>query len=352
MFCENCGKNNLVESKFCNTCGHLLSDEIGHKLKTEFDDLTDNEKRAVFSGSWGAFVFGPFYFLAQKAYVTALIVLLFLFIPIFGWAGWVYYAFSAKQVAFKKRKWKNYEDFLRCQRNWDMAAKICLIVIPIAFIFTVYNESDSSINDTSNQVIATCNEQNTIQNVKNSTHTVNVFDENNEFVSYGSGFAIDAPTIGLIVTNYHVIEDAKKIRIWIGFEGKKMMDASVYASYPDDDIAVLRVDYDFPYEVILANSDLVKDAETLYAVGWANDPSGDATITKGILSRRIKEDNIEILQTDAPINPGNSGGPLINNCGVIGMNTAKLFWSDYENPAEGTGYALSSNYINRVIYKK
>lgn len=352
MFCENCGEKNLSESKFCKTCGHLLNDEIDQKPKTEFDDLSDKEKKTVFSGSWGAFVFGPIYFIAQKAYVSALVVLLFLFIPIFGWAGWVYYAFNAKQIAFKKRKWKKHEDFLRCQRSWDLAAKVCLIVIPIAFLFAVYGESNTSTNNTSTPATVSCNEQTTIQNVKNATHTVNIFDRNGGYVAYGSGFALDGPAKGLILTNYHVIEGAYKISIWIGFEGKEMMDASIFASYPDDDMALLKVDYDFPYKVSLANSDQVKDAETLYAVGWANDPSGDATITKGILSRRIKEDNIEILQTDAPINPGNSGGPLINNCGVIGMNTAKLFWADYENPAEGTGYALSSNYINRVIYKE
>lgn len=210
----------------------------------------------------------------------------------------------------------------------------------------------NSTNPNTTQVSVSCNEQTTIQQVKNATHTVNIYDRNDNYISYGSGIALDSPTKNLVLTNYHVIEGANKIKVWDGFNGRGMVDATSYATYPDQDIAIVKVENAFPYTITLLDSNQVKDAETLYALGWPNDPSGAATITKGILSRRIKEDGFEILQTDASINPGNSGGPLVNNCGVIGMNTAKMSWSDYQTPSEGTGYALSSNFINSVILKK
>ena len=198
-----------------------------------------------------------------------------------------------------------------------------------------------------------CNEQETIQHVKLSSHVVEQYDRKGNFIAHGSGFAInDSVTNGLILTNYHVIEGAKTIKVWVGFEGKGLMDASVFAAYPDQDIALIKVDFIFPFRVDLQDSDKLKPAETLYAIGWPNDPTGEATITKGIFSRRMREKDFDVIQSDASINPGNSGGPLINACGVIGMNTAKLVWSDNSTPAEGTGYALSSNFIKSITIKK
>ena len=200
---------------------------------------------------------------------------------------------------------------------------------------------------------AKCYEQDAIQKAKASTHLVGQYDRKDNLVSYGSGFAINDPaTNGLVITNYHVIEGTKTIKVWIGYDGKEWINASVFAAYPDQDIALLKVDYNFFWKSDLLDSDKLKPAETLYAIGWPNDPTGEATITKGIFSRRISEEGFDIIQTDASINPGNSGGPLINACGVIGMNTAKLTWSDNSTPAEGTGYALSSKYIDSITIKK
>lgn len=351
MYCENCGEKNKSKSKFCKTCGHLLDEKLDHKPKTEFDDLNEKEKKVVFSGSWGAFVFGPIYFISQKSYGHAILILVMSFIPIVGLVLWIYFTFNAKQISFKNRSWKSYEDFLICQRTWDTVAKVILLIgVSMGLMYMFDSDSSSMIDNGSSSF--SCNEQITIQNVKLASHTVNIYDSEDRYIAYGSGFAIEDPTEGLILTNSHVIEGAHKIKVWIGFDGKELIDASVFAQYPDEDIALIKVDYDFPYKVQLSNSDEVKDADTLYAVGWANDSTGEPTITKGILSRRIKDDGFEILQTDASINLGNSGGPLINKCGVVGINTAKMFWSDYDNPAEGTGYALSSNFIKSVIYKK
>lgn len=236
-----------------------------------------------------------------------------------------------------------------------------LVTMTILFLIVIgiYNISSSDKNipgklqASSATTEPKCDEQESIKLAKASTHLVGQYDKRDRFIGYGSGFSVNDPvTSGLVITNYHVIEGAKTIKVWIGYGDKEWMNASIFAAYQDQDIAILQVDYNFYWKVDLQDSDQLKPAETLYAIGWPNDPTGEATITKGIFSRRITEDDLDIIQTDASINPGNSGGPLINSCGVIGMNTAKLFWSDDYTPAEGTGYALSSKYINSITIKK
>jgi serine protease Do len=60
-------------------------------------------------------------------------------------------------------------------------------------------------------------------------------------------------------------------------------------------------------------------------------------------------DNIKYIQTDAAINPGNSGGPLINECGIVGMNTAKFSWFDKETPIEGLGLAMPIELVLQLV---
>lgn len=230
-----------------------------------------------------------------------------------------------------------------------------VLVLSVMKAIATANYNNSIGGYTSSPVVASsmptgCDEQATLHAAKAAAHLVRDYDSRGNLIGSGSGMALTDSTPGLVLTNYHVIQGVKTIRVWIGYDGNKDMDASVYAAYPDQDIAILKVDYSFHFTMSLSNSDMLKDAETVYTVGWPNSPSGEATITKGILSRRVTDSGRELLQTDATINPGNSGGPLVSACGVVGMNTEKLVWSSAYVPAEGTGYALSSNYIRSVAY--
>lgn len=186
----------------------------------------------------------------------------------------------------------------------------------------------ASSNNTKN-----CNAEETLRNAKASTFLIVVNDGS------GTGFAIDP---NLILTNYHVIEGSKKIKIWIR-DGYK--DASIFRSYPDSDLAILKVEQQLA-PLNFVDSDNLGVAETLYVIGWPESSSGDSSVTKGIYSRKITEDDMEWIQTDAPINSGNSGGPLLSACGVVGINELKL------QGAEGMGYALSSNFVKSAIYAK
>lgn len=163
---------------------------------------------------------------------------------------------------------------------------------------------------------------------------------------HGSGFVIQP---GYLITNKHVIEGASKLSVYIN--GEK--EIKVWNYSPNLDIAILKLPDSNPITSCnWFDSNQLGIAEELYAFGWPNDPTGDSTVTKGIYSRTNKyEDGNEDIQTDTPINPGSSGGPLLNECGVVGINTMRADWSQEQSPRviEGMSFALSSNFVHSKI---
>ena len=165
----------------------------------------------------------------------------------------------------------------------------------------------------------------------------------------GSGFMIDDQ--GHIVTNYHVIEEARQIDVTL--YDKSQHQATVVGTDPVNDLAVLKVDC--PPEkcnpLTLGSSADLKVGQKVLAIG---NPFGlERTLTTGIISSlgrtlRTRRGIVdEVIQTDAAINPGNSGGPLLNTRGeVIGVNTA-IFSGTGENV--GIGFAVPVNTLALVI---
>ncbi|HEX5470183.1 MAG TPA: trypsin-like peptidase domain-containing protein [Gaiellaceae bacterium] len=141
----------------------------------------------------------------------------------------------------------------------------------------------------------------------------------------GSGFVIDKG--GHVVTNYHVVEGAKKVQV--SFSDNEEKDATVVGTDPSTDIAVLKIQGAWSRSLtplVLGDSNAVKVGDAVVAIG---NPFGlERTVTAGIVSalqRHITAPNgfqiDEAIQTDAAINHGNSGGPLLNASGqVIGVN--------------------------------
>lgn len=188
---------------------------------------------------------------------------------------------------------------------------------------------------------SSCDRQYTLQMAKSCTLLVMRDDG-----GHGSGFVVEP---GYLVTNRHVIEGADELSIWWG-EDKEVQ---VWNYSPTIDLAILKLPEDVDASACQwFDSEQLEIAEELYTFGWPNAPSGDSTVTKGIYSRTNRyEDETEDIQTDAPINPGSSGGPLVNVCGVVGINTLRLDWSDEQIPRviEGMGFAISSNSIHQVV---
>jgi S1-C subfamily serine protease len=163
----------------------------------------------------------------------------------------------------------------------------------------------------------------------------------------GSGFVIDKD--GHILTNYHVIADARQVEVTL--HNRKKYKATVVGTDPAHDLAVILIKASDLVPAVLGDSRNLQVGQKVYAIG---NPFGLAgTMTRGIVSsiRPVREPNgatiDEAIQTDAAINPGNSGGPLMNWHGeVIGINTMILS-SVGQN--SGVGFAIPINTAKAVL---
>jgi S1-C subfamily serine protease len=171
-------------------------------------------------------------------------------------------------------------------------------------------------------------------------------------VPRGSGTGFVWHESGLIVTNYHVIAGANRMRVTLS--SGEDYDAELIGSAPEKDLAVLRL-LEPPDELVtlpLGDSTELAVGRKVLAIG---NPFGlDTTLTTGIVSalgREIKAPSGRrirgVIQTDAAINPGNSGGPLLNSLGqLVGVNTAIYSPS---GASAGIGFAIPVNTVREVV---
>jgi S1-C subfamily serine protease len=163
----------------------------------------------------------------------------------------------------------------------------------------------------------------------------------------GSGFIIDKD--GHILTNYHVIADARQVEVTM--HNRKKYRATVIGTDRSHDLAVIQIKASDLTPAVLGDSRNLQVGQKVYAIG---NPFGLAgTMTRGIVSsiRSVEEPDgmriEEAIQTDAAINPGNSGGPLMNWHGeVIGINT--MIASSVGQSA-GIGFAIPINTAKAVL---
>ena len=166
----------------------------------------------------------------------------------------------------------------------------------------------------------------------------------------GSGSIIDPR--GYILTNYHVIEDARKYEVTLS-NGKKY-PARLIGSDPDTDVAVLKIEARKEELTVIpmGTSEDLKVGQKALAIG---NPFGlGQTLTAGVISslgRTLRSSSgvlvEDVIQTDASINPGNSGGPLIDSSGrLIGINTA-IF--SPTGASVGIGFAIPVDTARRVL---
>jgi 2-alkenal reductase len=186
---------------------------------------------------------------------------------------------------------------------------------------------------------------------------------------FGTGFVYD--TEGHIITNDHVVQGANSAEV--DFPSGLKTTASVVATDPDSDLAVIKVDVaaDQLVPLTLGNSDQVQVGQSVVAIGNPLSDNGAVlsnTMTAGIVSAlgRTMESlhqtstgdffsTVGMIQTDATLNPGNSGGPLLDlNGNVVGINraietTTSLSSATGEPANVGIGFAIPINIVKQVV---
>ena len=176
-------------------------------------------------------------------------------------------------------------------------------------------------------------------------------------VAQGSGSGVILEEDGLIVTNHHVIEGAREVRV--NLSDGTSYEAELLGSDPSTDLAILQIHPTSQLHALsLGNSDDVRVGEWVLAVG--NPLNLTSTVTAGIVSAKGR--NIRLLapdatrevypvesfiQTDAAVNPGNSGGALVNLSGeLIGINAAI---ASQTGSYAGYSFAIPSSIVAKVV---
>ena len=242
------------------------------------------------------------------------------------------------------------------------------VIATAAIIFAVF-VSFNSIEDSESNELIVVNENHT-QTIGESVgiersyeySLVDIFEKSEESVvqvnvlrggsdgGMGSGFVYSEE--GYIITNQHVVKDAKKVTVTF-LDGEAYI-GDVIGTDPDLDIAVVKVNPSNTYlqPITIGDSSKLKVGEKIAAIGNPFGLSG--SMTSGIVSqigRLLPQESgysiPDVIQTDAAINPGNSGGPLINMKGeVVGINTAI---QSITGEFSGIGFAVPSNTVKKIV---
>ncbi len=217
---------------------------------------------------------------------------------------------------------------------------------------TSVDESTNNENNISDLIEKVNNSVVGISKIKNKGSTI-FLKEGTQSLGLGTGFIVAKN--GYIVTNEHV-SGSKNSTCYVTLEDGRDYEANVVWADSDMDMSVIKINADnLPY-LNLGDSDKIKIAEPVYAIGNPIGYEFQRTVTSGIISGldrtiKIEDDDKnyymeDLIQTDATINPGNSGGPLIDKEGnVLGINSIKI------TTAEGIGFAIPINIIKPIVEK-
>ncbi len=167
----------------------------------------------------------------------------------------------------------------------------------------------------------------------------------------GSGSGVIISEQGYILTNNHVVENARRLAVVLNDGSRR--DAELIGTDALNDIAVIQIEGDLPAVAQIGDAAALQPGEQVLAIG---SPLGDFrnTVTAGVVSalNRSVGSMEGLIQTDAAINSGNSGGPLINLRGeVVGINTLVVRNDQFSfgaAPVEGLGFAVPSSIFRGV----
>jgi S1-C subfamily serine protease len=153
----------------------------------------------------------------------------------------------------------------------------------------------------------------------------------------GQGTGVILTPDGDVLTNAHVVSDAETVKVVIPGQARAQ-SADIIGVDEDEDVAVIRIrDAALLPVAEIGNSNSLRLAEEVFAIGHALGLNGGPSVTRGIVSGLDRSNGplAGLIQTDAALNPGNSGGPLFDGAGrVVGINTM------VRSGAENVGFAI------------
>ncbi len=244
-------------------------------------------------------------------------------------------------------------------------ALLCILIIK--FDGQGYNRTITSSYDvdklyTNNEENVDRSDTKTIDTVVKSVVGISKIQQNGNSIFLGNseeklglGSGIILTDNGYILTNQHVSGN-KYSNCYVTLENGQTYNGSVLWADSNIDLAIVKIVANNLDYIEIGDSDSIKLADEVYAIGNPIGIEFQRTVTKGIISGKDRTIKIEdgeqgnymedLIQTDATINEGNSGGPLVNKNGeLIGINTVKI------NDAEGIGFAVPVNIIKPILEK-
>jgi serine protease Do len=233
----------------------------------------------------------------------------------------------------------------------NVLSKVILVCVLVFVPFVSYGADDTGVLDVYQNALSNIAEKSklAVVHITPSSEKVVVKDtEKSSKDQGGSGSGVLISQDGLIVTNNHVVGDAKEVDITLSNED--VYTGKVLGRDKGTDLAVVKIEMVdgemFPF-LNLGDSDKLKIGFLAIAIGNPFDLEG--TVTVGVISALHRDylslaKYTDFLQTDAAINPGNSGGALVNSKGeLVGINTAII------NYASGIGFSVPSNTLKRIV---
>jgi len=242
----------------------------------------------------------------------------------FGGAGFFVYRLSERQQELENQLFKMRDEQLEVRDKIGVSDSHVVERV-ISNAQQLWRPVQEKVKDTVVQVFSQITEFDFVQPYKTPGQSS----------AYGSGFFIS--DTGDLITNSHVVDQARAVWIQIPSLGKRIIDVEIVGISPERDLALLRLTPKIPY-LPLGDSDAVRRSDEVMALGY---PLGQQSLksTTGVVSGQEQH----FIQISAPLNPGNSGGPLLNSRGeVIGINSAII------PGAQSVGYMIPINDLKIV----
>jgi S1-C subfamily serine protease len=169
----------------------------------------------------------------------------------------------------------------------------------------------------------------------------------------GVGTCFAASRNGIVVTANHVIEDADVVGIQLA--DTQTYTASVIATSPKNDLAILQINANTPNFIPLASEKEVSLGDTTFTIGFpaVTALGWEPKLTDGVVSSLSVAGDDSLMQISVPVHPGNSGGPLINQTGqVIGVVVARAadraFLEETGSLPQNVGFAVNAKHLRTM----